>query len=61
MAIWPAGPPKLMQPIFSQTRKASPKLGRILFPVVVMRVQAALAGQLWRSSAAKRSQANWAS
>jgi hypothetical protein len=50
-----------MQPIFSQTRKASPKLGRILFPVVVMRVQAALAGQLWRSSAAKRSQANWAS
>src|SRR6185312_7343147 len=27
MAICPAGPPKLMQPIFSQTPKASPKLG----------------------------------
>src|SRR5262249_39368262 len=28
IAICPAGPPKLMQPIFSQTRKNSPKLGR---------------------------------
>jgi hypothetical protein len=27
MAICPAGPPKLMQPIFSQTLKASLKLG----------------------------------
>src|SRR6185295_19338935 len=27
IAICPAGPPKLMQPIFSQTRNASPKLG----------------------------------
>src|SRR5436305_4094045 len=27
MAIWPAGPPKLMQPIFSHSQKASPKLG----------------------------------
>ena len=61
MAIWPAGPPKLMQPIFSQTMKASPKFGCILVSTVVMRAQAALAGQLWRSSAAKRSQANRAS
>src|SRR5665213_2454556 len=37
MAIWPAGPPKLMQPIFSQTRKASPKLGCVLLSIVVMR------------------------
>src|SRR5437762_2839699 len=28
MAIWPAGPPKLMQPILSQTLKNSPKSGR---------------------------------
>src|SRR5947209_18164970 len=27
MAIWPAGPPKLMQPILNQSQKASPKLG----------------------------------
>src|SRR5687768_1604587 len=27
MAIWPAGPPKLMQPIFSQSQKASAKVG----------------------------------
>ena len=27
MAICPAGPPKLMQPIFSQTMKASLKVG----------------------------------
>src|SRR3954462_15616406 len=26
MAIWPAGPPKLMRPILSQTLKNSPKL-----------------------------------
>src|SRR6202795_1252033 len=26
-AIWPAGPPKLMQPIFSQILKASAKVG----------------------------------
>src|SRR4051812_18947606 len=33
MAIWPAGPPKLMQPIFSQTRNASPKPGEPDAPV----------------------------
>src|SRR4051795_6241555 len=27
MAIWPAGPPKLMQPIFSHSQKASPNVG----------------------------------
>src|SRR4051812_1454031 len=27
MAIWPAGPPKLMQPSFSQSRNAAPKRG----------------------------------
>src|SRR5437016_14065482 len=27
MAIWPAGPPKLMQPILNQSRNASPKVG----------------------------------
>src|SRR5215212_6773550 len=32
MAIWPAGPPKLMQPIFSHSRNASPKLGEAATP-----------------------------
>src|SRR6185369_4069499 len=32
MAIWPAGPPKLMQPILSQSQKASPKLGAAPVP-----------------------------
>src|SRR3954453_20458616 len=27
MAIWPAGPPKLMQPILNQSRNASPNVG----------------------------------
>src|SRR5205823_10613985 len=27
MAIWPAGPPKLMQPILSHSQKASPNVG----------------------------------
>src|SRR4249919_139094 len=35
-AICPAGPPKLMQPILSHRRKASPKLGRASVAIVVM-------------------------
>src|SRR4051812_11439485 len=47
MAIWPAGPPKLMQPILSQTLKNSPKL-EVSAPtevrvVSVVFIQAALA------------------
>jgi len=30
IAIWPAGPPKLMHPSFSQNRTASSSLGRIV-------------------------------
>src|SRR5450759_2177601 len=70
MAICPTGPPKLMQPIFSQTLKASAKVGfgpvfmscRFLFahdlirkPVPTFRDHART-GQLCRSSAAKRSE-----
>src|SRR6187401_1938694 len=35
-AICPAGPPKLMQPILSHKRKASPKLGRAPVTIVVI-------------------------
>ena len=56
-AICPAGPPKLMQPIFSQTRKASPKLDRAVASVVdicVMRLWPASCVALPRQSAAMR-------
>jgi hypothetical protein len=50
MAICPAGPPKLMQPILSQTLKNSPKL-EVCAPtdvrvVSVAAIQATLAGKL---------------
>src|SRR5262249_43842179 len=35
-AICPAGPPKLMQPILSHNKKASPKLGRAPVTIVDM-------------------------
>ena len=52
------------QPILNQTLKASPKVGAVGMAGgfdVVMSCHAALAGQLCRSSAAKRSHANSAS
>src|SRR4029078_322282 len=35
-ALCPPAPPKLMQPILSHRRKASPKLGRALVAIVVI-------------------------
>src|SRR3954452_24424486 len=33
MAIWPAGPPKLMQPILNHSQKASPNVGAASVPM----------------------------
>src|SRR2546423_8265395 len=33
MAIWPAGPPKLMQPILNHSQKASPNVGAACVPM----------------------------
>src|SRR6187200_22777 len=35
MAIWPAGPPKLMQPILSQSQKNSVNDGRVCCSIVM--------------------------
>src|SRR4051794_36903515 len=42
MAICPAGPPKLMQPILNQSRNASPKLGEAEMPAGMISVCAVI-------------------
>src|SRR5436305_10374940 len=48
MAIWPAGPPKLMQPIFSHSQKASPNVGAVSVPMGAVSVCTVISCRLCR-------------
>src|SRR5947207_2968850 len=47
MAIWPAGPPKLMQPILNQSRNASPNAGEGSAPAGTASVCTVISGCLF--------------